>query len=173
MISLGPTELVLCMIPVIGLVAGIVIASIAVRSSRREQTPQMPNASKESTSAGSPAQQRPWLNNGFVIGFVTGFSGGIAFMGAYLSIALVWARLSPGSPSNTVSGVAFFIGVGLAILVGHLANRAMVRRGVDSFGYRGEGMGRVILAVVGALVGLVIGAACCGPVAIITRMLAM
>jgi len=169
--SIQPAELLCCLVPVVGIIIGIIIGIISIAVSRRKYTGQIQAARTGSVGPNSLAERKPWLNNGFVAGLVTGFAIGIGFTGPFVS-NILWKSLSPSS-SGINSGIVLIVGVGLAFLLGHMAKKAIVRRGLDSVGYTGKGIGRVMLAIIGAIVGFFVGAACYTPVFLVVTLLVM
>ncbi len=166
--SLGLGELIICLIPVIGIIIGVIALVV---SQRKHKQPDQ-DAREESDQSTSLAERKPWLNNGFMSGLIAGFAAGFGLMAAYIIIPILWGLFGLEGSANSVAGIAFLVGLVLAAILAYFANKAVIEYGLNGFFYTGKGIGRLILAVVGAIVGLFIGITCYTPI-VIFRMLAL
>jgi uncharacterized membrane-anchored protein YhcB (DUF1043 family) len=164
--SLG--ELIICLIPVIGIIIGIIALVV---SQRKHQQPDQ-DAREESDQSTGLSERKPWLNNGFISGLVTGFAAGFGLMAAYLIIPILWGLFGLEGSANSVAGIAFLVGLILAAILAYFANKAVSEYGLNGLFYTGKGIGRLLLAAVGVVVGLFIGIACYTPI-VVFRMLTL
>ena len=158
--GLGPIELLICLIPAAGLIIGITTI-VAIAAGRRKNTGQTRDVSAESVGVDTLSESRPWLDNGFVSGLFTGLGVGVGLMAPFLAVWL-WRLLSASRSSipTEVACVELLAAIGLAFLLGAMAKKVIVGRGLDSAGYTGKGIGRLMLAIVGVILGIGFGIAC-------------
>jgi hypothetical protein len=136
--------------------AGFIIGMISIANGRRKYTGRIQVDSTGSVAAGSLGERKPWLNNGFLAGLISGFAVGVGFSGPFVVISLKML-LFPGSSHYT--SFALLVGIVLAVILGKMAKKAMIKRGLTSAGsdFTKSGIGRALLVIDGILVGLYFG----------------
>jgi hypothetical protein len=164
---LGPALLV-HLVPIVGLIIGIV--SIAISQRKHAERIQV-DSTESIVGANSLAERKPWLNNGFLAGLVTGFAGGVGFWGPFV-LNNLWNLLSPRTSS--LGCIALFAGVVLAYIFSNMAKKAIVKRGFNSVGsgYSNNRIGRAMLVIDGLIGGIYLGAVFYVPLYIVVILLA-
>jgi len=94
------------------------------------------------------------VNNGFVVGLIIGVADGIGFNAAYL-VVLMLRTLFPVLDSQnlgSINCIAFYVALGLGFLTARVTNKAWIKRGIHGLGYRGVGIGRGFLGIIGVVI---------------------
>jgi hypothetical protein len=160
MFKIGLIQVVMFLPAVVGLVIGI-IAIIKIARYRRMHGKQVQVDGTESVDLQSLSEYSPWINNGFVCGLFMGFAIGIGFMAPFTVIWTVKTISSSSSGIPTAFTCIWLItGIGLAYLLGRIANKKIASSGLDGIGDKGKGIGHLLLAILGMIDGFWTGLVC-------------
>jgi len=74
-------DLLVHVVPIVGFIIGLISITIG----RRKYAGRIQADSTGSVAAGSLGERKPWLNNGFLAGLISGFAVGVGFWVPLLS----------------------------------------------------------------------------------------
>lgn len=159
-IIFGLTGILMFTPAIAGLVIGI-IALVQIRKYRPVKSVETPNLPPLPGEPGDLPIKSTWLNNGFVSGLFLGFPMGIG-VAAFYSIIQIIAIVIPNFTgiSTTTNCIGLIAGIGLAAILSRLVYRKIIKSGLNGVGPAGKGVGRLLLAILGILVGFWTGFVC-------------
>jgi len=144
----------------VGLIIGI-IALVKISGYQRKHKAIVPMVEAQSDQVDTLALSFPWLNNGFVSGLFMGVTIGLGFCAPYTVVYIMrFLSLVSANASTTFNCISFILGIGLAIIFGRMTKKAIKRIGLNTIGFTGKGAGRVLLAILGVIVGFMTGLFC-------------
>jgi hypothetical protein len=151
-------ELIVCLLPV-----GIGLLVVWLLLSRKSRTTVAP-AAGDAELAGDEAPQAVGTEpgGGFLLGLVTGIAVGLGLalpnLAVYLWMALASSR---GSLASVLQCVALLASLGLAYVLGSRASKSRWARRPTTAGHGVQPAGQSLSRLLGAVLGVFLGAAAC------------
>jgi hypothetical protein len=143
-----------------GLIIGI-IALVKISGYRKKHKEPVQVGEGQPEPVDTLALSIPWLNNGFVSGLFMGVAIGGGFFAPYGIFYIIrFVSIVAANIATTVNCISLILGVGLAFLFGRMTKKAIIRIGLNTMGFTGKGAGRVLLAILGLIVGILTGLCC-------------
>jgi hypothetical protein len=160
LLKFGLTAILMYVPAIAGLVIGI-IALVQMRKYQPEKLVNNPNMPPLPGETGVLPMKNTWLNNGFISGLFLGFVIGVGFIAFYV-ISMISAVIIPNFTgiTTTTQCICLIAGIGLAVLLGILTYKKIIKSGLDGVGPAGKGAGRLLLAILGILIGFWTGFVC-------------
>jgi hypothetical protein len=158
--KIGLLQAIIFIPALVGLVIGI-IALVKISKYQRKHKEMVQVVEAQPDQVDTLALSIPWLNNGFVSGLFMGVTISGGFWAPYMVVYLMkFLSLVSANAATTFNCISFILGIGLAILFGRMTKKAIVRIGLNTLGFTGKGIGRVLLAILGVIVGFMTGLVC-------------
>ncbi|KAF0110303.1 MAG: hypothetical protein FD147_1769 [Chloroflexi bacterium] len=158
--KVGLLQAIIFVPALVGLVIGI-IALIKISRYRKKHKESVQAIEVQVDQVDTLALSVPWLNNGFVSGLFMGVTIGGGFCAPYLVVYIMrFLSLVSANAGTTFNCISFILGIGLAFLFGRMTKKAIIRIGLNTIGFTGNGVGRILLAILGVVVGFMTGLVC-------------
>jgi MFS family permease len=158
--KVGFVQAIIFVPALVGLVIGI-IALVKISGYRKKHKEPNQAVEGQPEPVDSLAITIPWLNNGFVSGLFMGVTIGSGFCAPYMVVYILrFLSLVSANAATTFNCISFILGIVLAFLFGRMAKKAIIGIGLNTFGFTGNGVGRILLAILGLVVGFITGLVC-------------
>ena len=158
--KVGLLQVIIFVPALVGLVIGI-IALVKISNFRRKQKEMVQVVDGQLDHIDTLALSIPWLNNGFASGLFMGVTIGVGFCAPYMVVYIMrFLSLVSANAATTFNCVSFILGIALAFLFGRMAKKAIIRIGLNTIGFTGKGVGRILLSILGVIVGFMTGLVC-------------